>query len=207
MNDDVQTSEETEVVDTPPTELELLKDRAKSMGMKFSGNIKVETLRKRIEDKMNGRTEEPADDEDEKVMAKPQSKRKTRMEQEQEIRDRLHKEKMCMRRVQIYNLNPQKNDLTGEFISVGNRYLGTVNRFVPFGEDTEGGTHIEQVIYDDLKSRKFQQIRIKKEKDGSQTPSSRWVPEYNIVDLEALTQDQLDELALNQETAERVNKD
>jgi hypothetical protein len=213
MNDEHQTPEnevepeEDIVEDTPaPTELDLLKGRAKAMGIKFSGNISVTKLKARMDDKINGVVPEKEEAKDEKVVVK-MSPRQTKIEQEQELRDRLQKEKMRLRRVQIYNLNPAKNDLQGELISVGNKYIGTVNRFIPFGEATEAGTHIEQVLYDDLKSRRFQQLRFKRSKDGDNVPESKWVPEYNLVDLAPLSGEELSELALNQEAANRINKD
>lgn len=59
-------------------------------------------------------------------------------------------------RCRVYNLNPAKADLPGEIISVSNRFIGTVRKFIPFGEATENGYHIPRVLVQDLKSRQFQ---------------------------------------------------
>lgn len=204
MNDTVNPSEQDEEI-TTPTELDLLKDRARTLGVEFSGNIGVETLKKRIELKLSG--EAPGSDEDEDEVAeeapaeKPRAK--TKAEQEMELRENLRKEKMALVRCRIYNLNPGKRDLQGEIITVRNRYLGTVRKFIPFGEATDNGYHIPKIIYDDLKARQFQQIGTK-QKNGQIEVTKRMVPEYSIEVLPSLSKEQLEELALKQAAAERL---
>lgn len=189
--------------ETPLNELDMLKARAEDMGIPFRSNIGVDTLRQKINDFLAGNSV-GADDEEDDDPTVAGERKLTKAEQEQQLRDKLCKEKLRLRRVQIYNLNPAKMDLQGEIITVGNRYIGTVRKFIPFGEATEGGYHIEQVLYDHLKARKFQQIRIKKGPNGEQLPEIRWVPEYNIVDMPDLTQSELEELKLNQAAANRA---
>jgi hypothetical protein len=207
-----QNTEETGSIETPMTEIDTLKQRARTMGIAIPGNIGITSLKNKIEARLSGSPVTDEDD-DEVEETKPRKKsakdepKKTKSQIEQELRDSLYKTAMRLRRVQIYCLNPAKNDLMGEIISVGNRYIGTVKKLIPYGEATDGGYHIEQVLYDDLKSRKFQQLRFKKSVDGSRIPESRWVPEYNIVDMPDLTKDELDELKLAQQAAERVNQD
>jgi hypothetical protein len=188
--------------DTPDTpvvqELDLLKERAKTLGINFHPSISAEKLKERIKDTMEGKKPEP--EAAPAVAAEPPA---PRPETKQEIRDRLHRECMALVRCRIYNLNPQKNDLRGEIITVANRYVGTVRKFIPFGEATEGGYHIPKIIYDDLKERRFQQVRTKNVKGQIQV-ETRMVPEYNIEVLPMLTEEELKELALRQAAAERV---
>ena len=177
-------------------ELDMLKARAEDMGIVFRANIGVEALKKKIEDKMSGNTP----DEPEEAPAEKMSKEAAEAAKRKNIRDA----KMKLRRVQIYNLNPQKADLEGEIITVANKYIGNLRKFIPYGEASEGGYHIEQALYDHLKARKFQQIRMKKDKHNTQTPELRMVPEFNIVDLPQLTQEELNELKLSQAAADRA---
>lgn len=205
MNDNVTSSEQDEEI-TSPTELDMLKDRARTLGVEFSGNIGVETLKKRIELKLSGGSSDDADDEAEEETAEApaaKARPKTKAEQEMELRENLRKEKMALVRCRIYNLNPGKRDLHGEIVTVRNRYLGTVRKFIPFGEATENGYHIPKIIYDDLKARQFQQIGTK-QKNGQIEVTKRMVPEYSIEVLPPLSKEELEELALKQAAAERL---
>ena len=126
----------------PIDELEMLKERAREMGIAFRGNPGVETLRNKIAAKMAGEPEEKDTDEDEDEADEAPM---TKAEMRQNMMDEAKRKGMALKRVQIHNLNPRKADLTGEIITVGNRFIGTVRRMVPFGELTENGTHVEQV--------------------------------------------------------------
>lgn len=197
MNDITPPVDSDEDAIPAPTELDLLKERARVLGVEFSGNIGVETLKKRIELKLSGEPEEEAS-------APVEANRPmTKAEQEMAIREQLHRDKMALVRCRIYNLNPSKRDLHGEIITVRNRFLGTVRKFIPFGEATDNGYHIPKIIYDDLKSRKFQQISTTK-KQGQIDVKTRMVPEYSIEVLPPLTKEELEELALKQAAAERL---
>lgn len=193
-NEEIQTTTSMPQVD----ELQLLKERAKVLGIP-TGNVGVDTLRKKIQDKLEGK----ADEKSLKAVEGSEDAPKSKAQIEQETRERLYRDEMKLVRCRIYNLNPSKNDLRGEIITVGNRYLGTVRKFIPFGEATDGGYHIPMCIYNELKAKKFQQIRTKS-KGGQIEVSRRMVPEYNIEILPALTADELEELALQQAAAERL---
>lgn len=202
MTEQTTNPAETEAPESPLDELKLLKERARTMGIPISGNIGIDTLKKKIEAKLSGSQEqEPEEVVDEQ---EPAPKPMTKAQRDQELRDRLRKEKTKLVRCRIYNLNPNKRDLRGEIITVGNRYLGTVRKFIPFGEATDGGYHIPQVIFDDLKSRKFQQIQTKKNRKGQDELTTRMVPEYSIEILPPLTKEELAELATKQAAAERL---
>lgn len=163
------------------TELDLLKQRADLMGIKYKGNIGVDALKAKIESAGVKKPAEPEEGE----------------ESELAMRQRIQKEQMALIRCRIYNLNPSKVDLPGEFITVANRYLGTVRKFIPFGEATEQGYHIPKVLFDDLRSRQFQQINTKKVR-GQVVQNTRMVPEYNLTVLPPLEKEELEDLAVRQ---------
>lgn len=181
----------SETTTNPPDELALLKERAKLLGIN-AGNMGLDRLRAAVSAAQN----ESATEEE----AAPKSQRQV----EQDIRNSLRKEKMALVRCQIYNLNPAKRDLRGEVITVGNRFLGTVRKMIPFGEATDNGYHIERVLFDDLKRRKFQQVTTTR-KNGKIEVKTRMVPEYNLVELPPLTAAELKELEINQAAANRLN--
>lgn len=182
--------------------LETLKERARTLGVVFSNNIGIDALRKKINDKMDGLKDseiEEAVEEAKEVVVRRESK----AERDQKIRTQQQAEQLAMVRCRIYNLDPSKRDLQGEILTVANKYVGTVCKLIPFGEATENGYHIEKILYEELKNRKFQQIKTKTV-NGQIVVETRDVPEYNIEILAPLTADELRELALAQQAAERV---
>lgn len=176
-------------------ELELLKQRADILGIPYRSNTTLETLKTRINEAVaKGTKGTPGTDPDDASAP----------ETAQQMRDRLQGEALVLVRCRIHNLHPEKRDLPGEIITVANRYIGTISKFIPFGEASENGYHIPKVIYDDLISRRFQHISLKKGTSGHDEVVRRMVPEYNVEVLPNLTVAELDELKLKQAAAERV---
>lgn len=179
---------------TDEQKLAMLKAKATKLGITYSGNIGLETLRNKINDHMAAAEEGKTADKEAAGVDVPDDVK---------LRVQLKKEKTKLVRCKIYNLNPGKRDLRGELITVGNRYIGTHTKMIPFGEATENGYHIPQVIYDHLKSRKFQSIKTKTV-NGKIKVETQVVPEYQLEVLPQLTKEELAELAKNQEAAKRV---
>jgi len=242
----------------------LLKERAKTIGLKVSPNIGLDALRLKVNGALTGQApsdeedvdneedqddgddenedagedqddvagDEPEqgersffgmDDEDEPTEEVPEARKPSARERKQtektlrrqgaqmrargetrhELTQRLRNEALKLVRVRIHNLNPGKRDLHGEFITIGNKYIGTVRKLIPFGEESENGYHIPQIILDDLRQRKYQAITTKRV-DGQIKITSRLAPEYNIEILEPLTPEELRELAMKQAAAQRM---
>lgn len=195
-------AEPEEEDDTPPapTELDMLKKRATLMGVTYSNNISVETLKEKIAEKLAG--DKPAAEEakadtaavdDEAPTEKPAKK--------QSLRQYLNAEKKRLIRVRITNLDPKKKDLQGEIFTVSNEYIGTIRRFVPFGEVTDNGWHIEKCIYDMMKERKFISIKTRKDSRGQMIIEKQDAREFALEVLEPLTQAELAQLAAAQQAA------
>lgn len=175
-------------------ELSLLKQRASLMGIKYSNNISIEKLRERI----NGKLVE--EEQEEKTAT---SIAKTVEGKALTLRQKLIKDNMRLIRLRITNLDPKKKDLPGEIITVANEYLGTVRKFVPFGETTENGYHVPYCIYTLLRARKFLNIRTFKDRQnpGQIKIEQSWSPEFALDVLPPLTQEELDKLATAQSAA------
>lgn len=105
---------------------------------------------------------------------------------------------MSMVRCQIFNNNPAKNELKGEIISVTNKYVGTVRKFIPFGEQTEGGYHIPKILFDVLKHKRYQRVKSIKNPDGTERVEKILAPEFTLHVLPPLTKDELAKLAASQ---------
>ena len=169
-------------------ELELLKQRADTLGIKYSPNIGVDTLKQKIEEKLAGnKSSEPEVVEGEETHA--------------QIRQRMQVEEMKLVRLRIANLNPDKKDLHGEIFTVANKFLGTVRKFIPYGEATDNGYHVPYVLYKQLVARKFLQVRVVQQPGGQTEVQTKWVPEFALEVLEPLTQDELNRLANKQAAA------
>ena len=195
-------------------ELDLLKQKADLMGISYKSNIGVEALKAKINAKLDGNPdpdESSGDGEGDGEQAGAQAqaqapadgpRKKTKAEIEQDTRDAMQKDQMALVRVRISCLNPLKASIKGEIITVANKYLGTVRKFVPFGEATDNGYHLPRVLLNELKARKFNSVTTKKGPNGQLLPSQRLVPEFAIEELEPLTQAELDKLASAQLAAE-----
>ena len=165
-------------------ELELLKARADKLGIKYSPNIGIETLKERINAVLS--PEKPT----------------TAVNAEDAERTRVRNDALKLIRCQIVNLNPNKKAWEGEIITVWNKYTGTVRKFVPFGEKTVEGYHVPQIIYNVLKERKYLSISTKRDsKTGELTVKTQWVPEFSLTILPQLTKEQLAELAAAQKAS------
>ena len=217
MSEQTQNPEtETQAGSNPIDELTALKARADQIGMKYHPNIGLDKLRAKVNARITGMTDTDADEEDEvedqndkaPVAVVPETpvisvRPKTKAEKTQDLRNAVVKDSMALVRCKIYNLDPRKRDLKGEIITVANKFIGKVTKFIPFGEETEGGYHIPKVIYDDLVARRFLDLRSK-EVNGKTVVTRREVPEYNIIVLPQLTQEELQELAIRQQAAQRL---
>ena len=186
-------------------ELTLLKERAKVMGIPFSNNISLETLRKRVADKMEGKDEAPevnaltGDPEIAQAMAAKPLDQKAN---EVALRKLMYAKQMRQVRVRITNMDPKKKDLPGEIWTVANEYLGTVRKFVPYGEQADDGYHIPYCLYRLLDSKRFLHIRdVKDRTTGIVRQDKVWAKEFSLDVLPALTQGELDRLAAAQAAA------
>ena len=186
-------------------ELTLLKERAKVMGIPFSNNISLETLRKRVADKMEGKDEAPevnaltGDPEIAQALAtKPLDPKANAVA----LRKLMHAKQMRQVRVRVTNMDPKKKDLPGEIWTVANEYLGTVRKFVPYGEQTDDGFHIPYCLYRLLDSKRFLHIRdVKDRTTGIVRQDKVWAKEFSLDVLPTLTQGELDRLAAAQAAA------
>lgn len=196
---------ETEAVVTKD-ELSMLKDRANVMGVPFSNNIGIDALRKRIDDKLAGmNTEEVPEAETNAFTGTTTNTEVGSKAVTPTLRQYLFDENMKMVRVKITNLDPKKREWPGEIKTVANKYIGTVRKFIPFGDATDEGYHIPNCILKMLKRCKYQDIKVIK-KNGKESITSRWVSEYAIEILPPLTQAELKQLATAQQAVGSVER-
>lgn len=167
------------------TELDTLKARADLMGIKYSDNIGVETLRKRINEKLAGTQSEVPD-----VTVAPISAPTPAVDPIKAIRD----EALKLIRVRVVPLDTTKRDYQGEIYSAGNASVPTVRRFVIFNEIT----HIENILYQQLVDKEHQYFISRKLSSGQVIRESKVGKAFSIEVLDPLTTEELAELEKSQ---------
>ncbi len=203
----------------PIDEMAMLKAQAKTMGLRISPKIGLNSLRKKIKAALSDESSEVGNDEPDEgfgaatvtkhVDKNPEDytvaelKKMTTKKREITIRARQKKKEMALIRCRVANLDPSKNDLHGDFHTVITPYLGAVQKYIPYDEASENGYHIPRILLTHLRSRKFLQKR-KIKRNGREEIETKYVSEFNIEELPPLTQEELDELRVNQEAAQRV---
>ena len=172
-------------------ELELLKARAAQMGIKHSPNIGVDTLREKIEAKLNGGNPDDTDEKEERQLL-------SKTEILNQFRNDLRKEALKLVRIRVTDLDPKKKDLPGEILCCANEFIGSVKRYVPYNGEP---WHVEQCILDTMKDKEFLNIRTTKGRNNVEQIEKKWVKEYAIEILPELTKEELEKLAAAQAAA------
>lgn len=191
-------------------ELEVLKARARLLGVEFSNNIGLDTLKERVAAKLND-TPAPSEDAAATTQANPlagitEDSPAAEPVKMLSLRQHLLNENMKLIRVRITNMDPKKADLKGEFFTVANDFLGTITKFVPYGEATDEGYHVPYCIYTMLLERKFLQVKtFKNRKTGQQEISQNWVREFAMDVLDPLSEKELRQLATEQAASGRID--
>ena len=194
-------------------ELEVLKARARLLGVEFSNNIGLDTLKERVAAKL---ADTPAPTEQTAATAQPNPLTGATEDSPADapakpvkmltLRQHLLNENMKLVRIKVTNMDPKKADLQGEFFTIANEHLGTITKFVPYGESTDEGYHVPYCIYKMLLSRKFLQVSSRKnKKNGQLDVSQQWVREFALEVLPDLTEKELRQLATEQAASGRIN--
>lgn len=201
------------------TQLDMLKNRARLMGISFSNNIGLEALKAKIDAKMSGQSdpEQAAPAQPEPVATQPTAAASASSNEAASapattepaakpmtLRQQMIAEQMKLVRLRITNLDPKKKDLHGEIFTFGNKILGTVRKFIPYGEQTDNGFHVPYCIYQELKARQFLDVKVRKVK-GREVVETRYVREFALEELPQLTKEELNDLKAAQAAAGSVD--
>ncbi len=169
--------------DAEKAELESLRKKADLLGIAYSGNTSLATLKAKVEE----------------VMGTPEEQEKQADEYQS-----LYDEKMRLIRCRVVCLDPMYKNAGGTFISLSNAVLGSHKYFVYFNQPI----HITKWLYDYLKGAIYvdRSERGKVGRDGrthTETVNSER-PAYSIEDLPPLTQEELKQLAEDQKATGRL---
>lgn len=192
LKTNLESSEKTQVSqDTQQIEVETeeqntrayYKQQADNLGLNYPHNISTEKLKQIVGNKMKQiRSEKP---------------------KENNVAANQFKDMRALVRIQINVLNPAKQNWTGEIFTVGNDVIPHMTRFIPYNA-VNGVWHVERMFVEMLKSRKYQRMV---EHSGSRNDPSKYgvdyhrnqlVPEFSIIELPPLTEQELQDLGANQ---------
>lgn len=174
---------------TEEEQLQMLKDKAKVLGITYHPSIGIEALRKKINDALPPEEEKT----DSSPVVESQAKRNMRM----------RNEARRLVRIRLTCMDPSKKEWPGKIYTVSNSVIGTVKKFVPF-QGHEDGYHVPHVIYEQLKAERHQRFRKVKMKNGIDRMEGYLAKTYAIEVLDPLSKDQLKDLADRQAAAHSI---
>lgn len=164
-------------VEQTESEIDALKTIADNLGLEYHPSIGVSKLKAKIE-----KAKEPV-----------ATKKVVNMNKMEARKDHIQ-EATKLVRLRVVNMNPVRRESKGEYFSVSNRMIGTVKRFVPF--DVEW--HVEHVIYQSIKDRKFRKTVEEPDGKGGKVSRNLFIPEFSVEVLADLTTQELKDLAADQ---------
>lgn len=173
----------------PMTERETLEERAKRLGIGFNAKTSTEILKLKIEEKLK-KGNSNIDEDDEEVD-----------EEEKDARTKAFQEATKLIRVIVTPTTAEERELQGEIFTVANSLVGTLRKFVPFGN--EQGYHIPNIMYQMLKEKQIQIFRTKKV-NGQEIVEGKLIPAYSIQVLPPLTKEELKKLEQSQRARQSV---
>ena len=196
MNEQEDFDAVEEVID----ELSMLKQRADIMGISYHPNIKLEKLKAKLAEKMEGVVDEYADEEAETIAAAEEAMAAdtfTPMVRETpaQLKAKRKQESLRLVRIRIACMNPVKANMKGDIFSVGNSEIGMIKKYVPF--NAEQGWHVPNIILQEIRNKQFVSHYDTKIGNKSVT-KTKLIPEYSIEILDPLTAEELKDLANRQ---------
>ena len=202
-------------------DIETLRAKATGLGLTFSGNTGAATLQKKIDNatpSLLGGDEPLPELTPAKQVVKggPPSLAQLQTMNIQDIdpenqalvRQVVRAKALVLSRVRITNLDPNDAELYGALVTVMNKYTGKVSKYIPFGDGSENGYHVPQILLNHLIAQKFVLRKLRKGGQfGVKTYKTQMVPKYNIEILPDLTPDELEALAARQAASQSIQAD
>lgn len=182
-------------------ELDTLKARAKQLGIPFSANIGLDTLKAKVNAVLN---DEPVPVQDAHLQAQANSNQRALnpgdyVQPKESIiqrNQRLRREANRLVRINVMNRNPAMKDYEGDWYCVGNSIVGDIRKYVQY--DTEEGFHVPYMIYLHLKEKEYQVFVKAKDSKGRPIKKAKNVKELSVELLDPLTPEEINDLVQRQ---------
>jgi len=98
-------------------------------------------------------------------------------------------------RIRLTCMDPNKKEWDGEIITVQNKKVGTLRKYIPF--NNENGYHVPKMILNVLKTKQCQVFHTVV-RNGVKVRQGKLVPAYAIQELPPITKDELKAIATRQ---------
>lgn len=178
------------------TEIQMLRERADLMGVKYHPNIGIEKLKEKLAAKQGDKTPDDLDvDDQNKLLQQVAGRSPDDVETPAMVRMRLRKKALELVRIRITCMNPIKGNLKGVIPSVGNAQIGFVKKYIPF--NAEQGWHVPRILLNQLMEKKYvshYEVKVGNKK----IKRHKLLPEYSIEILPPLTIEEIKDLAHRQ---------
>ena len=179
-----------------PSELDVLKARAKQLGIKHHPMIGLDKLKIKVNAAMSDTPPPPPETLTPQYIPRETAAPVKMPETKIQLHTRLRKEAEALQRVVVTCLNPNKKEWEGEIFTVGNSAVGSIKKYVPFNNDE--GWHVPTMIVNMIKERKCQIFVNGKNSKGQKGKQPKSINEFAITYLDPLTKVELKELATKQ---------
>lgn len=190
--------------------IDVLKERARNLGISHSPNIGEAKLAEKIDQYLldtqgindnDGLDDDDTEDGDLSIKRRQSTPKKS----EAEIKADARKQAQLLVRVNVTPNDPRCIQLNGELILTGNALTGTIGKFVPF--NTPRGYLIPQSILNVLKDRTYTHFRYRKDQYNNDIPYPVQRKAFHIEIMKPLTQKQIDAIAKRQMAAARWDEE
>ena len=196
------------------------RDAAEAMGLKFSGNTGLDTLKAKMLASLEAPESDPLGDnepmEEIQIAVKPKKsglsipqllKMDPNKEEDPLVRRRIVRaQALKLSRVRITNMDPTDAAVPGMLLSIQNKYTGKVQKYIPFGEESENGYHVPEILLNWLRTQTYAlRKEIKGGKIGIKQYKTTQVKKFGIEVLEPLTKEELSAMALRQSAAGAID--
>ena len=186
-------------------ELEVLKQRASLMGVKFHPSIGLPALREKVNAAVLAKGKPAAEVQPVAFSDSPLPVFGTNApiaETEPQRRARKKREAGELIRIRITCMNPAKSEWDGEIFTVSNSVVGTFKKFVPFL--AEDGWHVPRLMLNMIQMRQCQIFVTARDERGNQVKRSKLIKEFAVEILPSLTPAELQDLAQRQAMAGKI---
>lgn len=181
-----------------------LKEQATRLGVNFHSNIGEAALREKLKEHKEIIARQAQELLDEQAAqaaaanpAPPPVDQSTPLTEKQKAdKRRLFQKREAEKlvRVNITCMNQAKKEYPGEIFTFGNRVVGEVKKYVPFGKDT----HVPNCILQIIENRQCMSFETK---DAAGNRRPKQIKEFGVRYLPQLTREEIKELAIQQAAA------
>lgn len=193
MSEDILNSDEPLQPELTPEEvLEGLKQKAKSLGIRFHPSIKEEKLRAKILDhhkEMERQAKKIKVTNQSPELQMELAKQSISSTQGGKSLREIRQQQLELVRVRVNPLNVHMNGLKGQVFSVINGVVGEVKKYVPF--NSPYGWHIPRILLDEIESKQYQTFREFKTPTGKTVMKNELAKAYAVEILPPLTDAEL----------------